>query len=120
MRAFWWSIGGELENCSGREVTIRICRRPAAILRGVFIFGKKKEKRFSAEEENRRRRARREEREEESTGKGEDEEIAFAGNDDGEGAAVGRDGEIAEAEAVKDGDWRGLGDGDFVIRGDRR
>src|SRR6267143_495726 len=57
---------------------------------------------------------------ESARGEGEDEEIAFAGDDDGQGAAVGRDGEIAEAETVKDGNWRGLGDGDFVIRGDRR
>src|ERR1700687_2580663 len=53
-------------------------------------------------------------------GQREDEEIAFAGNDDGEGAAVGRDGEIAEAEAVKDGDGRGLRDRNFMVRGDRR
>ena len=53
---------------------------------------------------------------EESTGEREDEEIAFAGNDDGEGAAVGRDGEIAEAEAVKDGNGLRLRDGNVMRR----
>ena len=55
----------------------------------------------------------------ESAGKREDEEVAFAGDDDGDGAAVGGDGEIAEAEAVKDGDRRRLRDGNFVICGNR-
>ena len=50
----------------------------------------------------------------------EDQEVAFARNDDGDGAAVRGDGEIAEAEAVKDGDGRRLRDGNFVICGNWR
>src|SRR5713226_2355653 len=69
------------------------------------------EKDFNAEEERRRCRGRREERK---------EEAAFAGDDYGNGAAVGGDGEVAEAEAVQDGDGCGLGDGNFMIGGDRR
>src|SRR6266850_1942246 len=48
---------------------------------------------------------------ERSTRKREDKEAALAGNDDGQEAAVGRNGEIAEGEAVKDGGGDGLGDG---------
>jgi len=36
-------------------------------------------------------------------GEGEDEEIALAGGDDGEEAAVWGDGKVAEGEAVEDG-----------------
>ena len=37
-----------------------------------------------------------------SLGEGKDEEAAFAGDDDGESAAIGRNGKIAEANAVKE------------------
>ena len=53
---------------------------------------------------------------EESTGEREDEEIAFAGNDHGEGAAVGRDREIAKANAVKERDGLRLRDGNVTSR----
>src|SRR5712664_3329300 len=46
----------------------------------------------------------------------EDEEIALAGDDDGEGAAVGSDGEIAEGEAVKDGSGLRMRDGNVMRR----
>ena len=51
---------------------------------------------------------------ERSVRKREDEEAALAGDDDGEEAAVGRNGEIAEREAVKDGGGDGLRDGDVL------
>ncbi len=54
---------------------------------------------------------------------GEDEEVALTGGDHGEKAAVGRNGEIAEGEAVKDGTRKRLGDGDFfagLCNGERR
>ena len=44
-------------------------------------------------------------------GEGEDEEVAFAGSDDAEKAAVRRDGEIAEGDVVEDGLGRGLENG---------
>ncbi|SRR5229473_4422222 len=47
---------------------------------------------------------------------GEDQEIALAGDDHGEGAAVGSDGEIAEGEAVKDGSGLRLRDGNVMRR----
>ncbi len=47
---------------------------------------------------------------------GEDQEIALAGDDDGEGAAVGGDGEIAEGETVKDGNGLRLRDGNVMRR----
>jgi hypothetical protein len=50
-------------------------------------------------------------------GEGEDEEIALAGGDDGEEAAVGRDGKVAEGETVKDGYGKGLADGDALVCG---
>ena len=43
-----------------------------------------------------------------SSGEGEDQEVAFAGDDDGDGVAVGGDGKLAEGEAVKYGNRRGL------------
>ena len=49
-----------------------------------------------------------------STRKREDKETALAGDDDGEEAAVGRNGEVAEGEAVKDGGGDGLRDGDVL------
>jgi hypothetical protein len=52
-----------------------------------------------------------------STGEREDEEIVLAGDDDGEKAAVGRDGEFTEGEPVKGGCGWGLSDGDFISRG---
>ena len=54
---------------------------------------------------------------------GEDEEVALAGGDDSEKAAVGRNGEIAEGEAVKDGTRKRLGDRNFftgLCNGERR
>src|SRR6267142_1317635 len=51
---------------------------------------------------------------ESSVRKWEDEEAALAGDDDGEEAAVGRNGEIAKREAVKDGDGDGLRNGDVL------
>ena len=42
------------------------------------------------------------------------EEAALAGDDDGEEAAVGRNGEVAKGEAVKDGGGDGLRDGDVL------
>src|SRR5258708_31049625 len=47
---------------------------------------------------------------------GEDQEIALAGDDHGEGAAVGGDGEIAEGETVKDGSGLRLRDGNVMRR----
>ena len=41
-------------------------------------------------------------------GEGEDEEVAFARDDDGEGAAVVGDRKFAESEAVQNGNGRGL------------
>ncbi len=52
----------------------------------------------------------------ESARKRKNEEVALAGDDDGEGAAVGRDGKIAETEAVEDGDGLRLRDGNVVPR----
>ena len=79
---------------------------------------KTKEKRFNteitADTESAEKRAKR--NGDSASGKSEDEEIAFAGNDDGEGAAVGRDGEIAEAEAVQDGNGLRLRDGNVMRR----
>lgn len=49
----------------------------------------------------------------------ENQEVAFAGDDDGEGVAVGGEGIFAEGEAVKNGDWCGLGYGDFFFSVDR-
>ncbi len=51
---------------------------------------------------------------ERSARKWEDEEAALAGDDNGEEAAVRRDGEIAKGEAVKDGGGDGLRDGDVL------
>src|SRR6266481_237379 len=51
---------------------------------------------------------------ERSTRKWEDKEAALTGDDDGEEAAVGGNGEIAEGEAVKDGGRDGLRDGDVL------
>jgi len=53
-----------------------------------------------------------------SVGEGEDEEVAFAGDHDGEGATVGGNGEFAEGKAVKNGDGCGLQDGDFFVGSD--
>jgi len=44
----------------------------------------------------------------------------LARDDDGDGAAIRRDGKIAKAEAVKNGDGCGLRDGDFMICWDWR
>jgi hypothetical protein len=49
----------------------------------------------------------------ESAGEGEDEEIALAGNDHAEEAAVGRDGEVTEANAAENRDRFWLRNGDF-------
>src|SRR5882724_286054 len=49
-----------------------------------------------------------------STWKREDEEAALARDDDGEEAAVGRNGEVTEGEAVKDGGGDGLRDGNVL------
>ena len=46
----------------------------------------------------------------------EDEEAAFAGNDDGEEAAVGRDGEVSKGDAVENGNGLRLGNGSFLAR----
>ena len=51
---------------------------------------------------------------ERSVRKGKNEEAALAGDDDGEEAAVGRNGEVAKGEAVKDGGGDGLRDGDVL------
>ena len=48
---------------------------------------------------------------------GEEVEVAFAGEDDGEIFAVGGDGEVAGDDAVKDGTEVGLSDGNFVACG---
>jgi len=58
-----------------------------------------------------------------SVGEGEDCEIAFAGEDDGEEAPVGRDVEFANGEAVEEWLRSGLQDGDGVagfLRGELR
>ena len=104
--------------------------RPAAVLRGFLFWRKENERSY--------RRGRGEETQEdvwadgkagassrtpkkdlsreESAGEREDEEVAFAGDDDGEGAAVGGDGEIAEGETVKDGNGLRLRDGNVMSR----
>ena len=87
--------------------------------RGLFFFRVKK-KRKEKDLTQRARRTQRRRGNAESAGKREDQEVAFAGDDDSDGAAVGRDGVIAEAEAVKDGDGSGLRDRNFMIRGNRR
>ncbi len=46
---------------------------------------------------------------------GEDEEVALAGDDDAEEAAVGRNGKFAEAKPVENGNGRGLRNGDFFV-----
>lgn len=54
---------------------------------------------------------------------GEDEQVAFAGDDDGEEAAVRGNGKFAESKAVKNGHRSGLSDRDFLVgrnRGERR
>src|SRR6267378_7639750 len=53
---------------------------------------------------------------ERSVRKWEDEEAAFTGDDDGEEAAVGRNGKVAKGEAVKDGGGDGLRDEDVLAR----
>lgn len=50
-----------------------------------------------------------------SVREGKDEEVAFAGDDDGEGVAVSGDGEFAEGEAVKNWNRRGLRHWDFFV-----
>src|SRR5258708_19760066 len=92
------------------------------MLRGPFIFREKKKKDLSQSEEKRRRREERSrgESKKESAGEKEDEETTFAGDDDGDGAAVRRYGKIAKAQAVENGDWRRLLNGDLVISRDRR
>ena len=45
---------------------------------------------------------------------GKDEEAALAGDNNGEEAAVGRNGEVAKGESVKDGGGDGLRDGDVL------
>jgi hypothetical protein len=55
-------------------------------------------------------------------GEGEDEEVAFAGGDDAEETAAGGDSEIAEGDAVEDGQWRWLKDGNIcagLLSGER-
>ena len=47
--------------------------------------------------------------------KGEDQEIALAGDDHGEEAAVGGDGKVAEGEAVKKGIGGRLRNGNLVL-----
>ena len=87
------------------------------------MWGKMKERDFTQRirrTQRAQRAQRRDERETRSAEEREDKEVAFAGDDYGDGAAVGGDGEIAEGEPVKDGDGRGLGDGNFIVRGDRR
>src|SRR6266403_50215 len=54
------------------------------------------------------------EKNERSARKRPDEEPALGGDDNGEEAAVRRDGEIAKGEAVKDGGGDGLRDGDVL------
>ncbi len=78
----------------------------AKLLRGLFIFGERKD---LTQRTQRRTDG-------ESAGKREDEEAAFAGNDHGEGVAVGRDGEIAKANAVKKRDGLRLRDGNVMSR----
>src|SRR6266850_4097493 len=51
---------------------------------------------------------------ESSARKWEDKEATLAGDDDGEEAAVGRNGEVAKREAVQDGGGDGLSDGDVL------
>ena len=48
-------------------------------------------------------------------GEGEDEEVALAGGNEGEEAAIGRDGEVTEGEAMKDGRGNRLADGDVLV-----
>ena len=54
---------------------------------------------------------------ERSVRKRKNEEAALAGDDDGEETAVGRNGEVAEGEAVKDGGGDGLSDGNVLAGG---
>src|SRR6266481_1450306 len=99
-----------------------------ALMRGVFIWGRKKTRKDLAQRTRRPPRPGRgnaghreeEKGNRESARKREDEEVAFAGDDDGDGAAIGGDGKIAEAEAVKDGDGSRLRNGNFMICGNWR
>ncbi len=50
-----------------------------------------------------------------SPGKRKNQEVAFAGDDDAEEAAVGRKGKFAETEPVKNGNGRGLRDGNVFV-----
>ncbi len=107
-------------------MTIRKDREArAGMMRGRFDFrGQGKDQRKKIYTENtevtegteKRGQRRAKGNEDSARGEREDEEIAFAGYDDGEGAAVGRDGEIAEAEAVKDGNGLRLRDGNVMPR----
>jgi len=80
------------------------CDDPREIVARAFYFGERKD---LTQRTQRRTDG-------ESAGKREDEEAAFAGNDHGEGVAVGRDGEIAKANAVKKRDGLRLRDGNVM------
>lgn len=107
MLAFWWSIGGE--GSSWREIMryVEGWMNRAEVCAVLFICGKgDRAQRTRVSERGRESIA--------SVGKGEDCEIAFAGEDDGEEAAVGRDVEFANGETVEERLRSGLHYGDGI------
>jgi hypothetical protein len=74
------------------------------ILRGPFCFWRARESSAYVWGEAGRSGAAPLQRDLALSGKRKDKEVAFAGGDDGEGTAVGGDGEVAKGEAVEDGD----------------
>jgi hypothetical protein len=88
---------------------------PRGGLRGFLFCGKgNRAQRTHVAEKGRERIA--------SVGEGEDCQVAFAGEDDAEEAAVGRDVEFANGEAVEERLRSGLHDGDSIagfLRGQR-
>src|ERR1700694_3221832 len=86
-----------------------------------FIGGSARKERKTLTQGAQRRTAQRRNRRERGLAlrQGEDEEIALAGDDDGEGGAIGRNGEIAEAKAVKNGAGLRLRNWNFLAGGRR-
>src|SRR2546430_12475073 len=100
---------------------------PRGFLRGVFIFGRKEKdlrERFNTESTEKRPReiphfARNDGMPQRQRERGKTRRLRLPGMMTAMERPSG-EGEIAEAEAVKNGDGRGLRDGDFMICGNRR
>src|SRR5690348_12873228 len=119
-------FGGASEEGLGTRDFEKMNALPAWKFARAFVFGTSARRRFKTEDtEARAEGLAREKKEgpirrsafpgETSSGEGEDEEVAFAGDDHGYGVAVGGDGKFAEREAVKNGYGRGLRNGDFFF-----